>query len=75
MRGISFMSRLTPPPMRLAPWLTLRGAGLFLAVAALAMGCRVKAPPKPVDIQQGRDAAYCRAGGLDGCVGHGLARH
>ncbi len=46
------MSRAMPPLMRLAPWLTIRGAGLVLAVAALATGCRVKSPPKPVDIQK-----------------------
>jgi NodT family efflux transporter outer membrane factor (OMF) lipoprotein len=38
--------------MRAGSLLTIRGAALFLAVSALAMGCRVKAPPKPVAIQQ-----------------------
>jgi len=46
------MSRTMLAPQRLVPWLSCRSAGLLAAVAVLAMGCRVKAPPKPVDIQK-----------------------
>ena len=38
--------------VRRAPWATLRVAGLMLAVAVLAVGCRLKSPPSPVDIQK-----------------------